>query len=106
VFSGDKKMDFEDQFITKEFTPDELSKTRDLPSTSDYPRTREFPKTKEFPSSVAATVTEPEHIMNLGTKKDNKFVRFLKFVFVKNIGIKIAALATAGLLWVLIAGLG
>ena len=38
-------------------------------------------------------------------KKENKFVAFLKRVFVNNIGWKILAFASAALIWLLAAGL-
>jgi len=39
-------------------------------------------------------------------KKTNGFVRFLKFVFVKNIELKALAILTSALMWALIVGLG
>ena len=38
-------------------------------------------------------------------KKDNKFASVMKKIFVHNIGWKLLALGTAGLIWVLVAGL-
>ncbi|MCL2062501.1 MAG: hypothetical protein FWH03_07780 [Firmicutes bacterium] len=38
-------------------------------------------------------------------KKQNGFIRFLKFVFVKDIALKAAALLTGAALWLLIIGL-
>lgn len=38
-------------------------------------------------------------------KKENKFIAFLKRVFVHNIGWKILAFASAALIWLLAAGL-
>lgn len=38
--------------------------------------------------------------------KDNKFVSAVKFIFVKNIGLKALAIVTAAALWVLTVGLG
>ena len=42
---------------------------------------------------------------NNEVKKQNKFVAFLKRVFVHNIGWKLLALASAAVIWVLAAGL-
>ena len=39
-------------------------------------------------------------------KKQSGFKRFLRFVFVKNIELKILALFTAVLMWALVVGLG
>lgn len=44
-------------------------------------------------------------VKNDNEKKPNKFVRFLKAVFVHNIGWKLLSLASAFIIWVLIAGL-
>lgn len=81
----------DDKFITREF-----------PQTNDFPRTRDYPSTRDYPA------TRP--MGELDTLEDKKpknaFVRFLRFVFVKNIGLKILALAVSGLLWALIVGLG
>ncbi len=38
-------------------------------------------------------------------KKPNKFVAFLKSVFVHNIGWKLLALAASAIIWFLVAGL-
>lgn len=38
-------------------------------------------------------------------KKRNPFVRFLRFVFVRNWGLKVTAVVTAAALWLLAAGL-
>jgi len=69
----------------------------DYPSTKDYP-TREYPSTRDKITMTLAP-RKPEG------KQPNKFVRFLKFVFVKNIGLKIAAILTAAAMCVLIVGL-
>ena len=42
---------------------------------------------------------------NEENKKPNKFVSFLKAVFVHNIGWKLLALGAAAVIWVLAAGL-
>ena len=39
-------------------------------------------------------------------QKTNGFVRFLKFIFVKNFELKLLALLTSALMWALIVGLG
>ena len=39
------------------------------------------------------------------TKKPNKFKKFLKAVFVHNIGWKLLSIASAFIIWALIAGL-
>ncbi len=48
---------------------------------------------------------ENEMEKNDGTKKPGKFVRFLKAVFVHNIGWKLLSVVSAFVIWVLIAGL-
>jgi len=71
--------------------------TREYPSSQDFPRSRDYPVTKPEEQESEALADK---------KPSGKFVRFVKFVFVKNITLKVVALATAGLLWALIIGLG
>ena len=83
----------DDKFITKEIPP-----TGDYPrNTSDYPRSRD---------SAAKQIEESAGMESASKKPPNKFVRFLKFVFVRNIGLKVLAVVTAVVLWALIVGLG
>ena len=44
-------------------------------------------------------------VKNGEAKKPNKFAKFLKAVFVNNIGWKILSLVSAFIMWALIAGL-
>lgn len=46
-----------------------------------------------------------DEVKNNGAKKPNKFKRFLKAVFVHNIGWKLLSLVSAFIIWALIAGL-
>jgi len=95
----------DDKFITREYPP-----TNDYPRSREYPNTRPssdgYPRSREYPSTRPIDLEDLTEVEYAGKKPRNKFARFLHFVFVKNIGLKILALATAGLLWALIAGLG
>jgi hypothetical protein len=82
---------------------DEKFSTKDYPQTRDYPHSRDIPAAEsrgKFYSVPAMTVAEET------PKKQNAFIRFLKFVFVKDIGIKLASIFTAGAVFLLGAGLG
>lgn len=46
-----------------------------------------------------------DEVKNEKVKKPNKFARFLKAVFVHNIGWKLLSIASAFIIWALIAGL-
>ena len=93
----------DDKFITKEYAP-----TREFPKSNDYPRSREytpsgdFPRSREYPTTGSLEQDDDYEYK----KPRGKFARFLHFVFVKNIGLKIAALVTAGVLLALVAGIG
>ena len=77
----------EDKFITREYSATgEKTVTRDRTD-------------KSFSYNGKARQKDAE-------PKGNGFVRFLKFAFVKNIGLKIAAILTAAVMWALIVGLG
>ncbi len=68
-------------------------------TTQDYPRTG-VPKTGPL---LAAPFPQGQ---TTPAKKPNAFVRFLKFVFVKDFAIKAAALVTGAAMFLLTAGLG
>ncbi len=80
---------------------DDKFNTKDYPSSRDYPQSKDIPvlepRAKNYAASPEAAALPPK-------KKQNAFVRFLKFVFVKNIGIKLAAILTAGAVFLLGAG--
>jgi len=67
--------------------------------------TREYPR-----SNSPEEITRPKYKLSTKTKsrepkdESNKFVRAMKFIFVKNIGLKIAAVITAGVLWAITVG--
>ncbi len=50
-------------------------------------------------------MTDLENTTQKPEKKDGKFVSVMKKIFVHNIGWKLLALGTAGVIWVLAAGL-
>lgn len=69
--------------------------------TRDYPSTRDLPSTRDYPSTGPKNgFREPEP-----PKKQSAFIRFLKFVFVKDLAIKAAAVLTSVAMFVLMAGL-
>ncbi|MCL2375055.1 MAG: hypothetical protein FWC82_00800 [Firmicutes bacterium] len=67
--------------------------------------TREYPK-----SNTQEEITRPKYKLSTKTQsreskdESNKFARAMKFIFVKNIGLKIAAIVTAGVLWAITVG--
>ncbi len=56
-------------------------------------------------AAAAEERLDMEDEKNKTEKKQNKFAAFLKRVFVKNIGWKLLSLASAAIIWFLVAGL-
>ena len=93
----------DDKYLTKEILND------DIPGTTDYPKTTEFPRTVEFLRTTdksSDTTKTGEKYSNDTQEQSNKAVRFFKWLFVKNIDLKLLALGVAGVLWLIIAGIG
>jgi len=86
----------DDKYLTNTDGESGYGKTTD--AVKGYGNSKEFPKSGD--KKFAGVQKEQEQ------KKQNGFVRFLKFVFVKNIGLKLLALLTAGAMWLIIAGFG
>jgi len=90
----------DEQFITKEY-----------PLSREYPASREFPTTRDYPRSCEYPATSPQEPLELGVKDNaaaksqNKVVKVLHTIFVKDIVIKLAALAVSGVMWVIAVGL-
>jgi len=95
----------DDQYLTKEYPlEDEYTVEADNPRTTAYPSSKDFPKNYDKHEERVGLAAENQD--EFLVKPESKFMRILKYVFVNNIELKLAALGLAGLLWVLIAGLG
>ncbi|MCL2848050.1 MAG: hypothetical protein FWE13_04815 [Firmicutes bacterium] len=66
----------------------------------------EFVEAGDTQEEVVKIADSYEDFSDGSVDADSKFIKILKFIFVKDIEIKAVALGLAGLLWILIAGLG
>ena len=117
--SNDDQYLVEEPLLLKEYKADNNSKTRAF-KLEDLPKTRavksnDLPKTKAFMSSdfvktsdnLLSSAKSSEFEFEMQVDSSSKpVVKFFKKVFIENIGIKVLALGVAGVLWILIAGLG
>ena len=109
MINNDDQYLVEEPLLLKEYKADGYPKTKTFRS-SDIPKTRVFelnktPRTIDNVPAVLAKNSEYEFEMQVD-KSSNLFTRILKKIFVDNFALKALAIGVAGVLWIIIAGMG